>query len=153
MMWSSLHTTDHSYCTGKYEMYGCRLPETVGFNSSWWSFSNYLSCAFVLNTLWSIISAFFTVEKHMAILMNRTYCWRYYLSFWLAHGDGCARECGCDLWRPRYYMVVWVSMCEKAKSLLRWPWKELPGLLVHKLAMKTEGDKPTECLRVYLRFV
>lgn len=34
-----------------------------------------------------------------AVLMNRTYCWRYYLSFCHAHRDGCASACECDLWR------------------------------------------------------
>lgn len=32
-------------------------------------------------TFRSIISAFFTIQKHMAVLINRAYCWRYYLSF------------------------------------------------------------------------
>lgn len=70
------HRTYCSYM--KYTFYGFPLPETFSYN---------LGCDEVFQTFVMcicfeyVLLHYFTVEKHMAILMNRTYCWRYYLSF------------------------------------------------------------------------
>lgn len=108
----------------------------------WWSFSNIChACLFWIR--------FGPLFQHFSLLKN---IWPYW---WigpivggiichsrLAHSDGCAPVCvnviyGC------VSEYVWES-----KSLLRWPWEELPELLVHKITMKSESDELTECVYV-----
>lgn len=114
LFYLSAHKTEHSIWNTTYMVSAARKSQL-----QFWAvmkFFKHLSCVFVLNTFWSIMSAFFTLEKHMAVLMNRTYCWRYYLSFWLAHSDGCACVCVNVIYGTGgKYMVVWVRVCEKAK--------------------------------------